>query len=127
MTPDTPDHSRRGFSVIEVLVALWLLGLVMLGLAGGATLALSQMMKARQDLQYSADVQQVADSLVGAGWNNVTSGSSSIRGRSFTWNVSTLSANSQRVTVAVQRRGQADTGTIYSDTVALYLANPQVQ
>jgi len=127
MTPDTPDHSRRGFSVVEVLVALSLLGVVMLSLAGGATLALSQMMKARQDLQYSADVQQVGDSLIGVGWNNVTSGSSTIRGRSVAWTVSTLSVNSQKLTLVVQRRGQASTSTVYSDTVALYLANPQVQ
>jgi hypothetical protein len=85
------------------------------------------MTKARQDLQYSADVQQVGDSLIGVGWNQVTSGSSTIRGRSVAWTVSTLSVNSQKVILVVQRRGQANTSTVYSDTVALYLAKPQVQ
>jgi prepilin-type N-terminal cleavage/methylation domain-containing protein len=122
-----PSSSRPGFSVVEVLVAMSLLSLVLLSLGGGATLALSQMTKARQDLQYSADVQQVGDSLIGVGWNQVTSGSSTIRGRSVAWTVSTLSVNSQKVTLVVQRRGQANTGTVYSDTVALYLAKPQVQ
>lgn len=122
-----PSSSRPGFSVVEVLVAMCLLSLVLLSLAGGATLALSQMTKARQDLQYSADVQQVGDSLIGVGWNQVTSGSSTIRGRSVAWTVSTLSVNSQKVILVVQRRGQANTSTVYSDTVALYLAKPQVQ
>jgi len=119
--------NQSGFSLIEVLVAITLLGVVMLSLAGGASLALSQMGKAKQDLQYSADVQQVADSLIGVGWNNVNSGSGTVRGRSVAWNVSTLSANSQKVLIVAQRRGQANTSTVYSDTVAIYLAKQQVQ
>src|SRR5919204_6221995 len=83
--------NKSGFSLIEVLVAITLLGVVMLSLAGGASLALSQMAKAKQDVQYSADVQQVADSLINIGWNKVNSGSGTVRGRSVTWNVATLS------------------------------------
>ena len=127
MTPEPAKTPNRGFSLVEVMVALSLLGVVMMSLAGAATLGLSQMTKARQDLQYSADVQQVADSLVAIGWNNVTTGSSNIRGRAVSWVVATLSPNSQKVTVVVERRGQANTTTLYSDTVMLYLAKPQVQ
>ena len=127
MTAEPATKPNRGFSLVEVMVALSLLGVVMMSLAGAATLGLSQMTKARQDLQYSADVQQVADSLVAVGWNNVTTGSSNIRGRAISWAVATLSPNSQKVTVVVERRGQANTSTVYSDTVMLYLAKPQVQ
>jgi len=81
LTPQQGD--REGFSIVEVLVAVTLLGVAMMSLAGAGALALSQLGKARQDLQYSADVQQVTDSLVGVGWNNVATGSSTIRdGRS---------------------------------------------
>lgn len=118
---------RSGFSLIEVLVALALLSFVMLGIAGAASLGLAQMGKARQDLQYSADVQEVADSLVSVGWNNVTSGSSIIRGRSVSWTATTLSPTSQQVTLVVSRRGQANTSLVYSDTLMLYLAQPRVQ
>jgi prepilin-type N-terminal cleavage/methylation domain-containing protein len=127
MTAEPATKPNRGFSLVEVMVALSLLGVVMMSLAGAATLGLSQMTKARQDLQYSADVQQVADSLVAVGWNNVTTGSSNMRGRPVSWTVATLSPNSQKLTVVVQRRGQASTSTVYSDTVMLYLAKPQVQ
>lgn len=119
--------SREGFSLIEVLVAMSLLSVVLLSLAGGSTAALSQMGKARQDLAYSADVQQIADSLVSAGWKNVLPGSSTLRGRSISWDVEDVNANSQKVIVVVDRRGQAKTSIVYRDTVALYLANPQVQ
>jgi len=127
MTPTPRVVSRQGFSLVEVLVAMTLLGVAMMSLAGAAALGLSQMGKARQDLQYSADVQQVTDSLVGVGWNKVSNGSSTIRGRPVNWAVSTLSPNSQRVDVLVLRRGQAQTNVTYTDTVRIYLAKLRVQ
>jgi len=133
--------ARDGFSIVEILVGMSLLSVVMMGLAGATTLGLSQMAKARQDLQYSADVQQVADSLVAKGscaaatgqtWmqtcgNRVVAGSATIRGRSVSWTVANINAKSQKVTVVAQRRGQANTSLIYSDTVTLYLADIAVQ
>jgi prepilin-type N-terminal cleavage/methylation domain-containing protein len=121
------SNPREGFSLIEVLVAMTLLAFVMMSLGAAASLGLSQMAKARQDLQYSADVQQVTDSLVAKGWNKVTAGSATIRGRAMTWTVSTLNAKSQLVTVVAQRRGQANPNYTYSDTVTLYLADTKVQ
>jgi prepilin-type N-terminal cleavage/methylation domain-containing protein len=127
MTPSPQAENNRGFSLVEILVAVTLLGVAMMSLAGAATLGLSQMGKARQDLHYSADVQQIADSLVGRGWNKVTSGSSTIRGRPVSWTVTTINANSQKVDVVVTRRGQADATAVYADTVTLYLAKSRVQ
>src|ERR1700693_4792074 len=112
---------RQGFSLLEVIVARTLMGLAVMSLAGAASLGLSQMGKARQDLQYTADVQQVADSLVGVGWNRVTSGSSTIRGRPISWTVTTPNPGTQKVDMVVERRGQASQTTVYQDTVTLYL------
>jgi prepilin-type N-terminal cleavage/methylation domain-containing protein len=126
MTP-TPQSGQRGFSLIEILVAVTLLGVSMMSLAGAASLGLSQMGKSRQDLAYTADVQQVADSLVGVGWNNLASGSSTIRGRAVSWTVATISPNSQKVDLVVTRRGQANATLDYSDTLSLFLAKNRVQ
>jgi len=126
MTP-TPQAERRGFSLVEILVAVTLLACAMMSLAGAAALGLSQMGKARQDLGYSADVQQVADSLVGLGWGKVSTGSSTIRGRPVSWTVSTINPNSQKIDLMVTRRGQAQTNVIYSDTVTLFVAKSRVQ
>jgi prepilin-type N-terminal cleavage/methylation domain-containing protein len=120
-------QSREGFSLIEILVSVSLLSLVLLGLSGAAALGLSQMSKARQDLQYSADIQQVTDSLVAMGYQKVANGSTTIRGRSVAWTVSTVNTKSQKIAVVAQRRGLANTSTIYSDTITLYLADPKVQ
>src|SRR5438105_1193059 len=127
MTPTPRVVSREGFSLVEVLVAGTLLAVAMMSLASAAALGLSQMGKARQDLQYSADVQQVTDSLVGVGWNKVSSGSTNIRGRAVNWTVTTLSPNSQKLNVLVTRRGQAQTNLMYTDTVTIYLAKNRVQ
>ena len=119
--------AREGFSIVEILVGMSLLSVVMMGMAGATTVGLSQMAKARQDLQYAADVQQVSDSLVAKGWNNVATGSQTIRGRSVSWTVTTLNPKSQKVTLVAQRRGQANTNLVYSDTVTLYFADVKVQ
>lgn len=127
MSSMLPSDTNRGFSLVEVVIAMSLMGLAMMSLAGAATLGLSQMGKARQDLQYSADVQQVADSLVTAGWNHVSSGSSTIRGRPVSWTVTTANPNTQKVDIVVQRRGQASLNTVYQDTVTLFVAKNQLQ
>jgi prepilin-type N-terminal cleavage/methylation domain-containing protein len=124
---DAVGGNTNGFSLVEVMISMTLLGVAMMSLAGAAALGLSQMGKARQDLQYSADVQQVADSLVSAGWNHVSNGSATIRGRPVTWTVSTANASSQRVDLLVQRRGQANQTLVYQDTVTLYVAKSQLQ
>jgi prepilin-type N-terminal cleavage/methylation domain-containing protein len=141
MTPTIQSEPRAGFSLVEVLVSMTLMAVVMMGLGGAATLGLSQMGKARQDLQYSADVQQLTDSLVAKGscsssgkltWaqtcgNNLVSGSATIRGRPVSWTVTNVNAISQKVAIVVQRRGQANTSMIYSDTVTLYISDIKVQ
>jgi prepilin-type N-terminal cleavage/methylation domain-containing protein len=119
--------NRDGFSLVEVMISMTLLGVAMMSLAGAAALGLSQMSKARQDLQYSADVQQVADSLVGSGWSHVSNGSATIRGRAVSWIVTAVGASSQKVDLLVQRRGQASQTTVYQDTVTLYVAKSQLQ
>jgi prepilin-type N-terminal cleavage/methylation domain-containing protein len=118
---------REGFSLVEVMVAMTMLAVAMMSLAGAAALGLSQMGRARQDLQYSADVQQVTDSLIGAGWNHVTSGSATVRGRGLNWVVSTISGSSQKIDVIVQRRGQADATLVYRDTITVFVAKSQLQ
>ncbi len=119
--------NHKGFSLVEVMIAMTLLAVSMMSLAGAATLGLNQMKKARQDLHYSADVQQVADSLVERGWNNVATGSGTIRGRPVSWNVSTVNPNSQKIDIIVQRQGQADVSIVYQDTVTLFVARNEVQ
>jgi prepilin-type N-terminal cleavage/methylation domain-containing protein len=117
-------ENRSGMSLVEVLIAVTLLAVAMLGLGAAAGLGVRQMGMAGQDLQYAADVQQEVDSLSGVSWNNITSGSSNVRGRAFAWTVSTPNANSRLVTVVVDRLGHQDPTRVFKDTVVVYLAKP---
>ena len=114
--------NARGFSLVEALVGIIVLAIGLLSLAGAASLGLTQMTRARQDMQYFADVQQEMDSLVNRGWGKVASGSTTIRGRQMTWTVTTLSPNSQVLRMAVQRRGYQNINKWTSDTLVVYLA-----
>jgi prepilin-type N-terminal cleavage/methylation domain-containing protein len=127
MRQSIQSNDRDGFSLIEILVSVSLLSLVLMGLSGATALGLSQMAKARQDLQYSADVQQVTDSLIAKGYKNVASGSATIRGRSVAWTVTTVNAKSQQIALVAQRRGLADASIMYADTITVFLADPKVQ
>ena len=127
MRQATLADNRDGFSLVEVIVSVTLLSLVLLGLSGAAALGLSQMGKARQDLQYSADVQQVTDSLIAKGYQNVATGSTTIRGRSVSWTVTTVNPKSQKLAVIAERRGLVNTSTMYADTITVYLADPKIQ
>ncbi|HEY3744989.1 MAG TPA: prepilin-type N-terminal cleavage/methylation domain-containing protein [Gemmatimonadaceae bacterium] len=119
--------NRDGFSLVEVIVSVTLLSLVLLGLSGAAALGLSQMGKAKQDLQYSADVQQVTDSLIAKGYQNVANGSATIRGRSVSWTITTVNSKSQKLALIAQRRGLVNPGTMYADTITVYLADTKIQ
>lgn len=127
MNQTAPLRSRQGFSLVEVMIAMSLLAVAMMSLAGAAALGLNQMGRARQDLQYNADVQQVTDSLIGAGWNRVSTGSATIRGRPVNWVVTTVNGNSQKIDIVVQRRGQANATVIYRDTVTVFVSKSQIQ
>lgn len=115
---------RRGMSLIEVMVAVTLLGVAMLSLGAAAGLGVKQMGLARHDLQYAADVQQEIDSLSSLRWNAVTNGSANVRGRPFAWTVTAPTANSRLVTVVVQRQSHRDATRFFQDTVVMYLAKP---
>jgi len=109
------------------MIAMSLLAVAMMSLAGAAALGLNQMGRARQDLQYNADVQQVTDSLIGAGWNHVSNGSELVRGRPVNWVVTPVTAGSQKIDIVVQRRGQANVNLIYLDTVTVFVSKSQIQ
>ena len=55
---------KRGFGLIEVIVALTLLGVALLGVAGTTTLAARMMREAQADEHATLEAMQVLDSLM---------------------------------------------------------------
>ena len=115
---------EKGFSLLEVLIAIAVLSLGMLALATGAGLALRDMSSSRRDFSYWGDVEQVTDSLLGVGWNVVTDGSTTVRGRSISWTVATETTTRQRLEITVTRSLATSLTGTGSDLIVLYLAKP---
>src|ERR1043166_4250459 len=95
--------ARPGMCRVEVMVALGVLCLGAATLLVAVFLGLRQTARTGDDVQYWADVQQVADSLMATGWTNVGSGSGTIRGGVVTWTVSGAGSNPRHITLIANR------------------------
>lgn len=115
---------ERGASLVEVMVGLIVLSVGLMSLFSASFVSMRQTNRARDDVQYWADVQQVIDSLQGTGWNNVTNGSATVRGRSLSWTVGAAGSNPQPVTVIAQRYSSQQVGALVPDTLVVYLSKP---
>ena len=112
-------------TLIEAMVGLVVMAVGLMSLMPATFLALRQTTRAKDDVQYWADVQQVTDSITAKGWNNVTGGSATVRGRAITWAVT--GANPQKITLVAKRYGYMQPRTLTQDTVVFYLSNPAVK
>jgi prepilin-type N-terminal cleavage/methylation domain-containing protein len=127
MNAATRGLNARGVTLVEVMVGLIILAVGLMSLISATFLSMRQTTRARDDVKYWADVQQVLDSLMAKGWNNVTAGSTTVRGRAITWTVSAAGSNPRQVTLIAQRYGYQQMHTLTPDTLVVYLSNPTVQ
>jgi hypothetical protein len=109
---------------VEVMIALVILCVGVLGVLSSSTLGLKQATRARDDIKYWGDVQQLVDSLTLKGWNNVVSGSATIRGRAVAWTVNAAGSNPQQITLVANSYLYRSTLIGTQDTVIVYLARP---
>ncbi|MCH7491257.1 MAG: prepilin-type N-terminal cleavage/methylation domain-containing protein [Gemmatimonadetes bacterium] len=113
-------RDERGVSLVEIMVAIVLLGTAVMSLASAAGLAMRTTVRGRQDMQMWAAVQWKADSLVSLGWGNVTNGSDTVHGYPMSWTVS--GTNLERIDLLVDH-ASLTTGATIRDTLLLYLTN----
>ena len=116
--------NRRGFSLIEVLMAVTIFTCALLGLAAAAAVGIRQTSRAREDSQYWADAQQVMDSLMAKGWgsSSLVDGSTTVRGRSMTWTVGSSTSNPQQIPLSVARNGYSNRFSSTTDVIVVYLS-----
>jgi type II secretory pathway pseudopilin PulG len=113
---------RRGFSLIEVIVGIVMMTAALLGLAAAAAVGLRQTSRAREDSQYWGDAQRVIDSLISRGFNQSSTGSATVNGRTIEWIVGSGATAPQQIKIVVWRKGYTNRFTTVKDTVVLYLS-----
>jgi prepilin-type N-terminal cleavage/methylation domain-containing protein len=109
----TPPRSctRAGFSLIEVLVAVVILGVSLVAVASMGTVSAGRLRQSRTDLAVWSVMQRTSDSLR-AVTTSVTSGSKTINQVLVTWTVRD-SLSPKRVDMVVKRNGLSVDTTIF--------------
>lgn len=119
---ERPVNRRKdtdGFSVVEVVVAMTIFSIVVLGLSATGAVAARDLNAGQQSTSTAAVVQHTADSLTSLGWAGLTaqSGSDTTQGHAVNWVIS--GDNPRSVVVVVQRQVMSAT---YADTVVTYVS-----
>ena len=108
---------RGGFTLVEVLVAILILGITLLSLAAATGLSYRQISYGKRDADWSVAVQQQLEGLTGDGYRNVTSGSGTVDGYPMTWTVT--GTDPKMVTLEVSRTLRS--GQVVVDTLVLIM------
>jgi hypothetical protein len=111
---------RAGFGLVEIVVALMLLSIGIIGVASTGSAVRSQMGSVRTNLQLWAGLQSVADSLQAVGFGGVAAGSRSIGAASFSWTVDASVPYLESVVV----RGWSTGPFPAADTIVVFVASP---
>ncbi|MGH7468701.1 MAG: type IV pilus modification PilV family protein [Longimicrobiales bacterium] len=112
--------TRRGFGLVEVVVALTLVGVALLGVAGSALLAGTLLRQAEASERGAMEALQVIDSL--AQTSTPSSGERSTDRFHISWRVSPDSSGLQQLDVAVS---YADGNASHSAAYRIVLASRQ--
>lgn len=120
MTRRGPVRNARGISLLEVLLAVTLLSLVLLGLIAASGVAVRQLQEARTDTHLWSAVQRQLESLVMAGYDSLTADSAVVDGYSMHWTVTGV--DPKKLLFRVE--STPPFGAAEEDTVVLYLTDP---
>ncbi len=113
-------REERGVSLVELMVAVVILAVALLGLAGAGGVAAQQLRIGRTDMHRWAAVQQQMEELVRMGYDSVTTGAAVVQGYPMSWTVS--GTNPKKVLFSVERTNLSD--QLVKDTTVLYFADP---
>ena len=113
-------NDERGASLIELMVAVMMLSVALLGLAAAAGVAAQQLHNGRTDMHHWAAAQQQIEELVRMGYDSVNTASSVVQGYPMSWTVS--GTNPKKVIFTLERTNLS--AQTVQDTTVLYFADP---
>ncbi len=115
-----PLHDERGVSLVELLVAVMILSVALLGLAGAGGVAAQQLHIGRKDMTRWTAAQQQIEELVRTGYDSIATGSSVVQGYPMNWTVT--GTNPKKVIFTLERTNLSY--QTVKDTTVLYFADP---
>lgn len=86
-SPDAPVPGRAGFTIVEVIVAIVILAVGLLGMAGTTTVVLRQVTMANLATARTVALQSTLERLRGISFDSVAAGSDSVGLFQVTWTV----------------------------------------
>lgn len=110
---DEPEraHARAGFTMVEIIVAVIVLAVGVLGLAGTTAYIVRQVTLANTMTARSLALQTVIEELQAAPFANVASGSDSVGPFGVTWSSVSESSQSKLVTIVTTGPGLMTSGS----------------
>ncbi len=112
-------RGRRGFSVIEVLVAVAVFAFAIMAMATSSGLISKQMKIARRDMRLAFAMQHKMEEILSWGYAGMVSGNETVAGFPMTWTV--VGTNPKTVTLVAQ---YSTNGTTRRDTIITQVAQP---
>ncbi len=111
---------QRGASLLEVLLAVMIISVSLVGLMATGGVAVRQLHVARADMQLWSAVQYQVETLMKAGYDSLTTDSSVVQGHPMRWTVSGTDPMKVLFVVESETRAQQ----VVEDTIVLYLTDP---
>jgi prepilin-type N-terminal cleavage/methylation domain-containing protein len=112
---------ERGLTLIELIVAVTILSVTLVGLAASARFAAREVAMGREDTHAWLAAQHQIETLMRAGFDDVGSGSTLVDDYTLTWTVT--GTNPKKVLFLVEQKN-ARLETV-RDTVVFYMADPE--
>lgn len=104
-------RDRGGFTLVELIIAVVILAIGLLGLAGTTGWVIRQTAFAEATTERAMARQSVVESVRSTPFDAVSGGSRTVDQFSVTWSVTTSTADSKTIEVVTDGPGLASTGT----------------
>ncbi|HUE89453.1 MAG TPA: prepilin-type N-terminal cleavage/methylation domain-containing protein [Vicinamibacterales bacterium] len=111
------SRTRAGFTIVELIVAMLMLTIGLLGLAGVGAVVLKQMKSGTYQTIAASIAQSRFEQFEGDPCNSISSGSATVRGMTETWTASAVGIRAKAIQDTVTFSGTTGTKKVGIHTV----------
>ena len=104
---NAPASARAGFTIVELIVAVLILSIGVVGLAGTAAVVTKQMTYAKRETTAATIAERRLEQLQAVSCGNMSSSSATTEGMNVAWTVGSTNNNTKTVTITVTTGGSS--------------------